>query len=137
MLSFNGNKIITTSGGGAVACDDEDLISYMKKLSTQGRDDTMHYQHGDVAYNYRMSNILAGIGLGQLEQLRRFGKIWYTDENEQPIKRTINELNRTPKIIPIIALLRDIENRYDAKAPVQTPVNGKGIPTKNIRPINL
>ncbi|MFT7493381.1 MAG: dTDP-4-amino-4,6-dideoxygalactose transaminase [Alteromonas macleodii] len=68
--SFNGNKIITTSGGGALVSDREDLIEQARMLSTQGRDPAEHYQHSHVAYNYRMSNVLAGIGLGQLEKLK-------------------------------------------------------------------
>jgi len=67
--SFNGNKIITTSGGGALVSDRGDLIERARMLSTQGRDPAEHYQHSHVAYNYRMSNVLAGIGLGQLELL--------------------------------------------------------------------
>lgn len=67
--SFNGNKIITTSGGGALVSDRSDLIQRARMLSTQGRDLAEHYQHSHVAYNYRMSNVLAGIGLGQLELL--------------------------------------------------------------------
>ncbi|MCP5086150.1 MAG: DegT/DnrJ/EryC1/StrS aminotransferase [Rhodobacteraceae bacterium] len=67
--SFNGNKIITTSGGGALVSDRPDLIERVRKLSTQGRDPGDHYQHSEIAYNYRMSNILAGIGLGQLDLL--------------------------------------------------------------------
>lgn len=68
-LSFNGNKIITTSGGGALLSDDPELITHAGKLSTQGRDTAEHYQHSEVAYNYRMSNVLAGIGCAQLEVL--------------------------------------------------------------------
>ncbi|MCP5074557.1 MAG: aminotransferase class I/II-fold pyridoxal phosphate-dependent enzyme [Rhodobacteraceae bacterium] len=67
--SFNGNKIITTSGGGALVSDRSDLIDRVRKLSTQGRDPGEHYQHSEIAYNYRMSNILAGIGLAQLDLL--------------------------------------------------------------------
>lgn len=67
--SFNGNKIITTSGGGALVSDRSDLIERARMLSTQGRDPAEHYQHSHMAYNYRMSNVLAGIGLGQLELL--------------------------------------------------------------------
>lgn len=67
--SFNGNKMITTSGGGALVSDRVDLIERARKLSTQGRDPADHYQHSEIAYNYRMSNILAGIGIGQLEVL--------------------------------------------------------------------
>lgn len=69
VYSFNGNKIITTSGGGAVVTDDAAIASRIRFLSTQGRDPFDHYQHSQVAYNYRMSNILAGVGLGQLEVL--------------------------------------------------------------------
>jgi len=67
VLSFNGNKIITTSGGGALVSDDEELISRARFLSTQARDPAPHYQHSQIGYNYRMSNIVAGIGRGQME----------------------------------------------------------------------
>jgi dTDP-4-amino-4,6-dideoxygalactose transaminase len=69
VLSFNGNKIITTSGGGALLSSDEALIKKARFLATQARDNAPHYQHSQVGYNYRMSNILAGIGRGQLEIL--------------------------------------------------------------------
>ena len=67
VLSFNGNKIITTSGGGALVSDDEELIVKARFLATQARDMAPHYQHSQIGYNYRMSNILAGIGRGQME----------------------------------------------------------------------
>lgn len=69
VYSFNGNKIITTSGGGALVTDDAQIAERVRSLATQGRDLAEHYQHSEVAYNYRMSNILAGIGLGQIEVL--------------------------------------------------------------------
>ncbi len=69
ILSFNGNKIITTSGGGALLSDDVELIEKARFLSTQARDAAPHYQHSHIGYNYRMSNVLAGIGRGQLEVL--------------------------------------------------------------------
>lgn len=69
ILSFNGNKIITTSGGGALLSDDNEIIEKAKFLSTQARDHAPHYQHSQIGYNYRMSNVLAGIGRGQLEVL--------------------------------------------------------------------
>lgn len=72
ILSFNGNKIITTSGGGALVCDDESLVSKARYLSTQARDPAPHYQHSEVGYNYRMSNIAAGIGRGQLKVLEEW-----------------------------------------------------------------
>jgi dTDP-4-amino-4,6-dideoxygalactose transaminase len=69
ILSFNGNKIITTSGGGAILSNQEDLIKKARFLATQARDNAPHYQHSQIGYNYRMSNVLAGIGLGQMEVL--------------------------------------------------------------------
>lgn len=69
VLSFNGNKIITTSGGGALLSNDSEMIKKARFLSTQARDAAPHYQHSHIGYNYRMSNVLAGIGRGQLEVL--------------------------------------------------------------------
>lgn len=66
ILSFNGNKIITTSGGGALISNNPDYIEKAKFLATQARDDAPHYQHSEIGYNYRMSNVVAGIGRGQL-----------------------------------------------------------------------
>jgi dTDP-4-amino-4,6-dideoxygalactose transaminase len=69
VLSFNGNKIITTSGGGALLSNKLDMIEKARFLATQARDTAPHYQHSHIGYNYRMSNVLAGIGRGQLEVL--------------------------------------------------------------------
>src|SRR5690606_14204835 len=69
ILSFNGNKIITTSGGGALVSKNEEWIKQTRFLATQARDAAPHYQHSQVGYNYRMSNICAGIGRGQMEVL--------------------------------------------------------------------
>ncbi|MBE7688650.1 pyridoxal phosphate-dependent aminotransferase [Tenacibaculum finnmarkense genomovar ulcerans] len=69
ILSFNGNKIITTSGGGALVCKSEKEKQKAIFLATQARDDAPHYQHSEVGYNYRMSNVVAGIGRGQMEVL--------------------------------------------------------------------
>ena len=66
-LSFNGNKIITTSGGGALVSENKFFIEMARFLSTQARDSAPHYEHSQIGYNYRMSNILAGIGRGQME----------------------------------------------------------------------
>jgi len=66
ILSFNGNKIITTSGGGALLSEDEELIQKARFLATQARDNAPHYQHSHIGYNYRMSNLVAGVGRGQL-----------------------------------------------------------------------
>jgi dTDP-4-amino-4,6-dideoxygalactose transaminase len=69
VYSFNGNKIITTSGGGMLVSDDPDLVVRARKLSTQAREPAPHYEHVEVGFNYRMSNVLAGIGRGQLRVL--------------------------------------------------------------------
>lgn len=69
VFSFNGNKIITTSSGGMLASDDADLIEHCRYLATQARQPVRHYEHHDVGYNYRMSNVLAAIGIGQMEAL--------------------------------------------------------------------
>lgn len=69
ILSFNGNKIITTSGGGALVCHTQEDKDKAVFLSTQARDNAPHYQHTNIGYNYRMSNICAGIGRGQMEVL--------------------------------------------------------------------
>lgn len=69
IYSFNGNKIITTSGGGAIVSNNSDWIKTAKFLSTQARDQAPHYQHSHIGYNYRLSNICAGIGRGQLKVL--------------------------------------------------------------------
>ncbi|MSN86225.1 DegT/DnrJ/EryC1/StrS family aminotransferase [Riemerella anatipestifer] len=69
ILSFNGNKIITTSGGGALICKTSEQKEKAVFLSTQARDNAPHYQHSEIGYNYRMSNICAGIGCGQMEVL--------------------------------------------------------------------
>jgi dTDP-4-amino-4,6-dideoxygalactose transaminase len=68
-LSFNGNKIITTSGGGALVSKNNEYIKQAHFLSTQARDEAPHYQHSQIGFNYRMSNVLAGIGRGQMEVL--------------------------------------------------------------------
>jgi dTDP-4-amino-4,6-dideoxygalactose transaminase len=85
ILSFNGNKIITTSGGGALVSVHSEYVTKARFLSTQARDNAPHYQHSHIGYNYRMSNVLAGIGRGQMEVLdervsqRRKNNIRYRD----------------------------------------------------------
>ncbi len=71
ILSFNGNKIITSSGGGAILSNNKNYIKAAKHLATQAKDDFVYYHHSVIGYNYRMSNILAAIGLGQMKSLRK------------------------------------------------------------------
>lgn len=72
ILSFNGNKIITTSGGGALVCPSKETADRIKFYATQARDNAPHYEHTHIGYNYRMSNICAGIGCGQMTVLNDF-----------------------------------------------------------------
>jgi len=85
VFSFNGNKILTTSGGGVLVTNDSGLAQKARFLATQAKDDAPYYQHSEVGYNYRLSNILAGIGRGQMELLdervkrRREIFTWYRE----------------------------------------------------------
>jgi len=85
ILSFNGNKIITTSGGGALTSEEKKLVEKARFLATQARDRAPHYEHSHIGYNYRMSNVLAGIGRGQMQVLddrinqRRGVNKWYRE----------------------------------------------------------
>ena len=99
IYSFNGNKIITTSGGGVLISDDEEIIAKSRFLATQARDEAPHYQHSVVGYNYRMSNILAGVGIAQLqvldERVKRRREIFDTYYQELS---TIEGLNFMPEL---------------------------------------
>jgi len=72
VYSFNGNKIITTGGGGMIVADNEDLLKQAKHLTTQAKSDDLYYTHDEIGYNYRLTNLQAALGLAQLEQLERF-----------------------------------------------------------------
>jgi dTDP-4-amino-4,6-dideoxygalactose transaminase len=84
-FSFNGNKILTTSGGGMLISENGALIARARKLATQSRDPAAHYEHSEIGYNYRLSNVLAAIGRGQLRTLedriaiRRRNFCWYRE----------------------------------------------------------
>jgi dTDP-4-amino-4,6-dideoxygalactose transaminase len=101
VLSFNGNKIITTSGGGAIVSKDKKHIEKAVFLSTQARDNAPHYQHSEIGYNYRMSNICAGIGRGQMEvldkhvslrrEMHRFYKSVFEEIEEASLFSEFNE----------------------------------------------
>ncbi len=99
IYSFNGNKIITTSGGGMLVSEDEALIGRARFLATQARDPARYYQHSQIGYNYRMSNVVAGIGRGQLlsleEHKRRKKEIYaqYKEAFADLPQITMNPLN--------------------------------------------
>ena len=91
VLSFNGNKIITTSGGGAMVTHTKALKDKAVFLSTQARDNAPHYQHSEIGYNYRMSNICAGIGRGQMEVLDKH--VNFRRANHQFYKELFSKIN--------------------------------------------
>lgn len=90
IFSFNGNKIITTSGGGMLVSDDADLIAQARFLATQARDPAPHYQHSQIGFNYRLSNVLAGIGRGQLRVLS--DRVAARRRNTEIYKRLLGDL---------------------------------------------
>jgi len=89
-LSFNGNKIITTSGGGALVSKNEEYIRKARFLATQARDAAPHYQHSQIGYNYRMSNIVAGIGRGQMEVLQQ--RVEQRRKNNQHYRKYLSQI---------------------------------------------
>lgn len=97
IYSFNGNKIITTSGGGMLVSDDEELVKKVRFWSTQSKDVARYYQHTELGYNYRMSNIVAGIGRGQLKVLdQRLKKKKYIFEYYKHALSNIKDIDFMP-----------------------------------------
>jgi dTDP-4-amino-4,6-dideoxygalactose transaminase len=97
IFSFNGNKIITTSGGGMLISDKEESINKVKFWATQSRDPARHYQHSELGFNYRMSNVLAGIGRGQLMVLnQRIEKKRYIFENYKKKLKDVEGVHMMP-----------------------------------------
>lgn len=90
-LSFNGNKIITTSGGGALVSKYKNHIDKARFLATQARDEAPHYQHSQIGYNYRMSNIVAGIGRGQIEVIDE--RVFQRRANNQRYREFFREIS--------------------------------------------
>ncbi len=89
-FSFNGNKLITTGSGGALISRDEKMLAHAKYLSTQAKDDEMHFVHNEVGYNYRMTNLQAALGIAQMEQLENFIKI--KNENYRHYKENLADI---------------------------------------------
>lgn len=106
VYSFNGNKIITTGGGGMLVAKDEALLKKAKYLSIQAKDDPLYYEHNEIGYNYRMTNVQAAIGVAQLEQLEVFIQI--KKRNYELYKQLLEK-------IPYVTLLgfsQDIRTNY-------------------------
>ncbi|QUG86573.1 DegT/DnrJ/EryC1/StrS family aminotransferase [Bacillus nitratireducens] len=144
IYSFNGNKIITTSGGGMLVSNDVEALRKARFLATQARDPAPHYQHSEVGYNYRMSNILAGVGRAQLQVLqervharRRIFDRYYQELSQIPGIQFMPELedtysNRWLTVltvdeektgVPIQALLKQLENENIEARPVWKPLH--------------
>ncbi len=90
IYSFNGNKIITTGGGGMIVSNDEEILKMAKHLTTQAKTDELYYIHDEIGYNYRMTNLQAALGIAQLEQLEEFIKI--KGENYSYYKEKLTEI---------------------------------------------
>ena len=106
IYSFNGNKIITTGGGGMVVSNNDYKLDEIKYLSTQAKDDTLYYIHNEIGYNYRMTNLQAAIGVAQLEQLDRFIKV--KRENYNLYRNYIKNI----KGINILPFREEIDSNY-------------------------
>lgn len=120
-LSFNGNKIITTSGGGAVVSKNKEYINKARFLATQARDTAPHYEHSQIGYNYRMSNICAGIGRGQMMVL---------DERVKQRKKIFSKYSELLQNVPGITFQTELSGFYSNRwlttitlEPGQTPNN--------------
>ncbi|MFC0236515.1 DegT/DnrJ/EryC1/StrS family aminotransferase [Fictibacillus phosphorivorans] len=107
VYSFNGNKIITTSGGGMLISNDEEALNKARFLATQARDQAPHYEHSVIGYNYRMSNILAGVGRAQLEVLDD-----RVESRRNVFKRYVDTLNHIEGINFMPELEETMSNRW-------------------------
>ena len=103
IFSFNGNKIITTSSGGAIISKNKNYIEKAKFLSTQARNNFPHYEHSEIGYNYRMSNVCAAIGIGQIQVL---------ESRVEKRRHIYNYYRKNLSSIPFISFVEDIEEFY-------------------------
>ncbi len=131
VLSFNGNKVITTSGGGALLSEDAEMIAKARFLATQARDNAPHYQHSYIGYNYRMSNVVAAIGRGQMQVLP--DRIAARRANYERYLKLFGEINNRGFDVE---LLREPEgffsNRWLTTVTID-PEKNKGITREDVR----
>lgn len=104
--SFNGNKIITTGGGGMIVGKDDDKLEHIRYISTQAKDDPINFVHGEVGYNYRMTNLQGALGLGQIEQLLKF------IETKVSNYKIYNELFRDNKGVNLLPFRENIKSNH-------------------------
>ena len=131
VLSFNGNKIITTSGGGALVSNDGEMIEKARYLATQARDPAPHYQHSHIGYNYRMSNVLAGIGRGQLEVLN--DRVVARRNNFERYKHYFSKQNKAGFNIQFQEELDGYHSNRWLTCKLVDPINNKGLTREEIR----
>jgi dTDP-4-amino-4,6-dideoxygalactose transaminase len=131
VLSFNGNKIITTSGGGALLSNDGDIIEKARFLATQARDAAPHYQHSKIGYNYRMSNVLAGIGRGQLEVLNE--RIAARRNNYERYKKYFSKYNNDGFNIQFQQAPKGYYSNCWLSCIIVDPIINKGLTREEIR----
>jgi len=131
VLSFNGNKIITTSGGGALLSEDAEMIAKARFLATQARDNAPHYQHSYIGYNYRMSNVVAAIGRGQMVVLP--DRIAARRANYERYLKIFEEINAKGYHIELLPELEGFfSNRWLATVTID-PEKNKGITREDVR----
>lgn len=146
ILSFNGNKMITTSGGGALVCRTEEEAKKVKFYATQARDNAPHYQHSKIGYNYRMSNICAGIGRGQMHILdehiarRREIHAIYTDLLKDIVGVTVmqNPGNSYQANFWLTCILVDPEQAGKTREDIRLAMDAANIETRPLwKPLHL
>lgn len=98
VYSFNGNKIITTGGGGMLVSNDKELLKRAKHITTQAKSDELYYMHDEIGFNYRMTNLQAALGVAQLEQLEHFIQI--KEENYEEYKKRVEKIDGL-KLLPV------------------------------------
>jgi dTDP-4-amino-4,6-dideoxygalactose transaminase len=131
ILSFNGNKIITTSGGGALVSEDGEMIAKARFLATQARDNAPHYQHSHIGYNYRMSNVVAAIGRGQMQVLD--ARVAARRENFGRYKKIFGEINQMGYQVMLLPEPEGFfSNRWLTTVTID-PEKNKGIKREDVR----
>ena len=131
ILSFNGNKIITTSGGGALLSEDAEMIAKARFLATQARDNAPHYQHSHIGYNYRMSNVVAAIGRGQMMVLNE--RIAARRANYYRYEKLFGEINAKGYHIELLPEPEGFFSNRWLSAVTIDPEKNKGITREDVR----
>ena len=131
ILSFNGNKIITTSGGGALLSEDGELIKKSRFLATQARDEAPHYQHSHIGYNYRMSNVVAAIGRGQMVVLDE--RIAARRANYDRYEKFFGEINEKGYQVELLPEPEGFFSNRWLTTVVVDPKKNKGITREEVR----